>query len=74
MQARLCAAGAGIAVLPRQVGEATPGLTRVWLDEPPPGRDVWTGYHRDLHRLPLLRALLETVTGEFASGGPPASG
>ncbi|WP_434388370.1 LysR family transcriptional regulator [Melittangium boletus] len=74
VQARLCAAGAGIAVLPRQVGEATPGLERVWLDEPPPGRDVWAGYHRDLHRLPLLRALLETVTGALASGGPPVSG
>ena len=68
VQARMCAEGAGIAVLPVLVGTATPGLERVWLGEPPPGRDVWSGYHRDLHRLPLLRALLEVTTEELAPG------
>ena len=50
VQARMCAAGGGLAVLPRQVGEATPGLERVDLGEPPPGRDIWVGYHRDFQR------------------------
>jgi len=68
VQARMCAEGAGIAVLPVQVGAVTPGLERVWLGESPPGRDVWSGYHRDLHRLPLLRALLEVTTEELAPG------
>ncbi|ATB31786.1 LysR family transcriptional regulator [Melittangium boletus] len=68
VQARMCAEGAGIAVLPVQVGAVTPGLERVWLGESPPGRDVWSGYHRDLHRLPLLRALLDATTAELAPG------
>ncbi len=58
-QARLCAAGVGLAVLPVALGDATPGVERVDLGEPPPGRDVWLGYHRDLRRLARLRALVE---------------
>ncbi|MFM9923650.1 LysR family transcriptional regulator [Variovorax sp. H27-G14] len=58
-QALLCAAGVGLAVLPVALGDATPGVERVDLGEPPPGRDVWLGYHRDLRRLARLRALVE---------------
>ncbi|CAM2152611.1 LysR family transcriptional regulator [Pararobbsia alpina] len=58
-QARMCAAGAGLAVLPTSLGDATPGLVRVDLGEAPPGRDVWMGYHRDMRRLARLRALLD---------------
>lgn len=58
-QARMCAAGAGLAVLPTPLGDHTPGLVRVDLGEAPPGRDVWVGYHRDMRRLARLRALLE---------------
>jgi DNA-binding transcriptional LysR family regulator len=61
VQARLCAAGAGIAVLPRPLADTMPSLERIELSEAPPGRDTWVGYHRDLRRLPLLRALLELV-------------
>jgi hypothetical protein len=36
----------------------------------PPSRDVWMGYHRDLRRLPRLRALVdftvELLAGEAA--------
>ncbi len=63
-QARMCAAGAGLAVLPAAVGDATPGLQRMEGDSQPPGRDVWLGFHRDLRRLARLRALVEaTVEG-----------
>ena len=60
-QARACALGVGIAVLPCALGDATPGLRRVDLGEPPPGRDVWLGYHQDLRRLPRLRAFVDEV-------------
>ena len=65
-QARLCALGAGIAVLPRPLGDATPGIERVDLGEAPPGRDTWVGYHRDLKRLARLRALLGLVIERLA--------
>lgn len=61
VQARLCLGGAGLAVLPRPLGDGLPGLKR--LDPPvsPPSRETWLGYHRDLRRLPRLRALLNIV-------------
>ncbi|WP_113447736.1 LysR family transcriptional regulator [Rhizobium cremeum] len=59
VQARLCAGGAGMAVLPVPLGNRTSGIRRVELQAPPPGRDTWLGYHRDMRRLPRLRALLD---------------
>ena len=61
VQARLCAAGAGIAMLPRPLAEATAGLELIDLGEQPPGRDTWVGYHRDMRRMPRLRAFLDLV-------------
>lgn len=58
-QARMCASGAGFAVLPCPLGDADVRLKRCDLGETPPGRDVWMGYHRDLKRVARLRALLE---------------
>lgn len=59
VQARLCAGGAGMAVLPVPLGDSTPGIRRIALPSPPPGRDTWLGYHRDMRRLPRLRALID---------------
>jgi DNA-binding transcriptional LysR family regulator len=67
VQARLCAAGAGVAVLPRPLGDAFPGVERIDLGEPPPGRDTHVGYHRDLKRLARLRALLDLVIERLAN-------
>lgn len=67
VQARLCALGAGVAVLPRPLGDALPGIERLDLGEPPPGRDTWVGYHRDLKRLARLRALLDLVIARLAN-------
>ena len=61
VQARLCAHGAGLAVLPRALGDATPDIVAVDLDEPPPGRDTFVGYHRDLRRLARMRELLSLI-------------
>lgn len=65
-QAQMCAAGAGLAVLPRLVGDSRPGLTPVDLGEAPPGRDIWIGYHRDLRRLARLRALVDAMVQRLA--------
>ncbi|WP_411886818.1 LysR family transcriptional regulator [Polaromonas sp. YR568] len=59
VQAAMCVAGRGWAVLPVQLGDHAPGLVRADLGEAPPGRDVWVGFHQDLRRLARLRRLLE---------------
>lgn len=66
IQAAMCARGVGLAVLPRPVGDALPDLEPIDLGEAPPGRDLWIGYHRDLRRLPRLRAFLDVVNRWFA--------
>ncbi len=67
VQAQLCARGAGLAVLPRVLGDATEGIASIEVEEAPPGKDAFVGYHRDLRQLPRLRALLEMVS-ETVSG------
>ncbi|WGS48810.1 LysR family transcriptional regulator [Paraburkholderia sp. D15] len=67
VQARMCAEGAGFAVLPCPLGDATPGIRRIDLGETPPGRDVWLGYHRDLRRVARLRALLDATIDALAN-------
>lgn len=61
VQAKLCAAGGGIAVLPNCVGDATAGLVRLDLQQAPPGRTVWAGYHKDLKRSPRVRTVLQSA-------------
>lgn len=67
VQARLCAAGAGLAVLPRPLGDRTAGLVVLDVGEPAPTRATYLGYHRDLRRLPRLRALLDLVIERLAN-------
>jgi DNA-binding transcriptional LysR family regulator len=66
VQAQLCAAGVGLAVLPRPLGDVTPGITALDIGEAPPGRDTFVGYHRDLRRLPRMRALLDLIVARLA--------
>ena len=66
-QARMCVEGVGLAVLPRPLGDAMGGLRRVKVDKPPPGRDVWVGFHRDLRQLRRLRALVDLCVDRLAS-------
>lgn len=61
VQARMCALGVGVSVLPVPLGDTLPGVTRIDLGGEPPGRDTWVGYHRDLRQLGRLRALLDLV-------------
>jgi DNA-binding transcriptional LysR family regulator len=67
VQARMCVKGAGIAVLPRPLGDAIDHLQRIELGEEPPARDIWVGYHRDMRRLARLRALLDMVVAQLAN-------
>jgi DNA-binding transcriptional LysR family regulator len=66
-QARMCAEGGGLAVLPCPLGDNTAGIQRIDLGEAPPSRDVWFGYHRDLRQLTRLRALLDLVIDKLAN-------
>jgi DNA-binding transcriptional LysR family regulator len=66
-QARMCAEGGGLAVLPCPLGDNTAGIQRIDLGEAPPSRDVWFGYHRDLRQLARLRALLDLVIDKLAN-------
>jgi len=59
VQAQMCLRGTGIAVLPRPLGDALPGLTRIDAPTQPPTRDLWVGYHQDLRHMDRLRAMLD---------------
>jgi DNA-binding transcriptional LysR family regulator len=65
-QARLCALGMGLAVLPRALGDATPGIAPIKLGQEPPTRDTWLGYHRDMRRQPRLSRFVELVVEKLA--------
>ena len=67
VQATLCRNGAGLAVLPRPLGDSIADIEPVDLGEAPPGRDTWIGYHRDMKRKARLRALLNLVIERLAN-------
>lgn len=67
VQAQMCARGLGIAVLPRPLGDAVPGLQRIATPDEPPGRDIWVGYHHDLRHMDRLRALLDIADTMLSS-------
>jgi DNA-binding transcriptional LysR family regulator len=59
-QARFAQASAGLACLPRVLGDATPGL--VLLESPaPPAPKLWSGVHSAAKDIPRVRALLDFV-------------
>ena len=66
VQASMCAGGAGLAVLPRLLGDIFPGLRRLDLQEHSQFREQWIGFHRDLRQLPRLRALVDSVVSQCA--------
>jgi DNA-binding transcriptional LysR family regulator len=65
VQAQAVLSGAGIAVLPRRLADRLPGLVELDIAPPPPGRDVWVGYHTDLRRLRRLRVVLDAALDAF---------
>lgn len=67
VQAKLCSNGAGFAVLPRPLGDVTPNIIALDIDDPPPGRDTFVGYHRDSRRQARMRELLSLVIERLAN-------
>lgn len=61
-QARACAMGVGVAVLPTLLAAKFPGLVALAPATEPPPRTVWMGYHEDLRNLKRLRALIESLS------------
>lgn len=73
VQAQMCLQGMGVAVLPRPLGDATPGLQRIDTPDPPPARDIWVGYHHDLRHMDRLRAMLDIADTLLSESAIPAS-
>lgn len=67
VQARFCAQGGGVAVLPRPLAETFPELMRLDWDKEPPTRDTWLGYHRDQGDSPLIRAFVDLAVLRMAN-------
>ena len=67
VQAQMCAQGFGVAVLPRSLGDQVPALKLLDPDEPPPGRDIWMGYHQDMRQMDRLRALADLASSMIGS-------
>jgi DNA-binding transcriptional LysR family regulator len=59
-------AGAGVAGLPRFLGDHAPGLVRLEHDGPAFSRDVWLVVHRDLRRAAPVRAVMDFVANVVA--------
>ena len=70
-QTRLCAAGAGVAVLPRALGDPIEGLRRVPRVEAPPAREVWVAYHQDLRHTGRIRAFLDFALAHVGAKTTP---
>jgi len=72
VQAQMCLRGMGIAVLPRPLGDAVPGLQRIATPDQPPSRDIWVGYHHDLRHMDRLRAMLDIADSMLSNSALPA--
>jgi DNA-binding transcriptional LysR family regulator len=59
--AMLAAAGAGLACLPRVLGDALPALRRVATDVALPVRALWLGVHREMRDAPRVRATIDAL-------------
>lgn len=58
-QAAAARAGLGVAALPHFLGDGDPLLARCEAPRPPIRRDIWLVVHRDLRRVPAMRAVME---------------
>lgn len=69
-------AHAGVAVLPRYLGDAEPGLRRLPMPDPP-RETLWLTVHEDARRIPRVRALMDFLQEAFEAeagwlgGGEP---
>ena len=57
--------GAGIAVLPRYLGDVEPTLRRLPMPDEP-SEPIWVTVHRDLRQAPRVRVVLDALSACFA--------
>jgi len=55
-------AGLGLAVLPCIMANQEPELVEVPTDPPPPSRELWLLFNRDVGRTPAVRAVINRIT------------
>jgi DNA-binding transcriptional LysR family regulator len=55
-------AGLGLAVLPCIMASHEPELVRVPTEPPPPSRELWLLFHRDVGRSPAVRVVIDRIT------------
>lgn len=60
-------AGAGVAGLPRFIGDADADLVRIRPDMPEFAREIWLLVHRDLRHAPAVRAVMDFVAEAIAA-------
>lgn len=66
-QAHAAVAGAGLACLPRYIGDNTVGLARMNTAVPIPAREIWMGIHAEVRNTPRVRAAAEILSSGIRS-------
>jgi DNA-binding transcriptional LysR family regulator len=74
VQLSACKEGLGLAWLPRYAADPDPSLRLLSAPEPPGGRDVWLGVHRDLRDTPRIREVLRLLTAALTEQAKQMSG
>ena len=74
LQATAARSGAGVAILPCDLGDGDPALVRASAPIPALEAPHWLIVHRDLRRLPHVRAVMDWVTQRFAANRPELAG
>lgn len=59
-------AGVGVALLPRYLAEAEPGLVALNPGRPLPSREIWLAVHDDVRRAPRVRAVIDFLAEAVA--------
>ncbi len=72
--AQLASSGAGLACLPRVVGDGASGLRLLRTPTPIPSRQLWLGAHRAARSLPRVRAVSRYLAEELATRTPALAG
>jgi len=71
--AEAAGADAGIAALPRYLGDTLPGLTRLRIPSEP-SETLWLAVHRDLRQTPRVRRLLDFLVQTVRADQPLLAG
>ncbi len=64
MLAECVLAGMGLGELPEHMGDATPGLVRIWPERNAP-YDMWLVLHSDLNRTARVRAVADAIIAAY---------